>query len=70
MTVSKKTQARYLREAFSYTATHYPQVKALLWFLVDDWRPADQPHDMGVYMGVRTADGKRKPSWYAFARRQ
>jgi hypothetical protein len=68
VTVSKETQARYLRQAFSFTAAKYPQVKALLWFLVDDWRPADQPHDMGVYMGVRTADGKRKPSWYAFAR--
>jgi hypothetical protein len=69
VTVSKDVQARYLRQAFSYTAAHYPQVKALLWFLVDDWRPEGQPHDMGVYMGVRTADGERKPSWYAFARR-
>jgi hypothetical protein len=69
VTVSEATQAQYLRQAFSYTAAHYPQVKALLWFLVDDWRPEGQPHDMGVYMGVRTADGKPKPSWYAFARR-
>ena len=67
VTVSRTVQAKYLRQAFSFTAAHYPRVKALLWFLVDDWRPAGQPHDMGVYMGLRTADGKRKPSWYAFS---
>jgi hypothetical protein len=69
VTVSEQTQASYLKQAFSFTSAHYPQVKALLWFLVDDWQPAGQPSDMGVYMGVRTAEGKRKPSWYAFARR-
>ncbi len=68
VTVSKADQARYLRQAFSY-AKRYPQVKALLWFLVDDWNPtggADKAGE-GVYMGVRTAAGVRKPSWYAFA---
>ena len=68
VTVSKADQARYLREGYAFTRANYPQVKALLWFLVDDWNPSGKPgDDQGVYMGVRTADGKRKPSWYAFA---
>ena len=69
VTVSKADQARYLREAYSY-ARRYRQVKALLWFLVDDWNPTGSPTDKagdGVYMGVRTYEGVRKPSWYAFA---
>ena len=68
VTVSKADQARFLREGYAFTAEKYPQVKALLWFLVDDWNPSGEPgDDKGVYMGVRTFDGKRKPSWYAFA---
>lgn len=68
VTVSRADQARYLREGYAFTRANYPQVKALLWFLVDDWNPSGEPgDDQGVYMGVRTADGKRKPSWYAFA---
>jgi hypothetical protein len=35
VTVSRADQARYLRQAYSVTASRYPQVKALLWFLVD-----------------------------------
>ena len=68
VTVSKADQARYLRQAFAFVK-RYPQVKALLWFLVDDWNPtgrADKAGE-GVYMGVRTFKGARKPSWYAFA---
>jgi hypothetical protein len=68
VTVSPADQARYLREAYAYTASRYKQVKALLWFLVDDMpAPAGSSAQYGVYMGVRTADGVRKPSWYAFA---
>ncbi len=70
VTVSPAVQARYLRRSFSFTAAHYPQVKALLWFLVDDWNPSGKANsDNGIYMGVRTYKGVRKPSWYAFARR-
>jgi hypothetical protein len=68
VTVSSADQARYLRQAYSYTASRYKQVKALLWFLVDDM--PSQPgarKSTGVYMGVRTSAGARKPSWYAFA---
>ncbi len=68
VTVSKADQARYLRQGYAYTRAHYPQVKALLWFLVDDWNPSGELDDgEGVYMGVRSSEGKRKPSWYAFA---
>jgi hypothetical protein len=70
VTVSRATQARYMRQAFSYTARRYPQVRTLMWFLVDDWNPAGKPTDkagMGVYMGVRTYKGQPKPGWYAFA---
>ena len=69
VTVSRAEQARYMRQAFSYAA-RYPQVKALLWFLVDDWNPSGSRLDRagnGVYMGVRTYKGQRKPGWYAFA---
>jgi len=70
VTVSKADQARYLRQAYSVTASRYPQVKALLWFVVDDWNPSGKSVDKageGVYMGVRTYLGQRKPGWYAFA---
>ncbi len=70
VTVSTADQARYLRQAYSLTARRYPQVKALLWFAVDDWNPSGKSVDKagkGVYMGVRTYLGQRKPSWYAFA---
>ena len=64
----KADQARYLRQAYAYTASHYKQVKALFWFLVDDMPAAKgASSSTGVYMGVRTAAGARKPSWYAFA---
>ena len=69
VTVSEADQARYMRQAYAYVR-RYPQVKALLWFLVDDWNPTDSPTDkagQGVYMGVRTYTGVRKPAWYAFA---
>ena len=68
VTVSKADQARYLRQAYAYTAAHYKQVKALFWFLVDDMPAAKgASSSTGVYMGVRSSAGARKPSWYAFA---
>ena len=68
VTVSPAVQAAYLRQAYSYTASHYKQVKALFWFLVDDLASAPgASRSTGVYMGVRTSAGERKPSWYAFA---
>ena len=68
VTVSPAVQAAYLRQAYSYTASHYKQVKALFWFLVDDMASAPgASRSTGVYMGVRTSAGERKPSWYAFA---
>jgi hypothetical protein len=38
----------------------------LVWFL---WRDIDsQSERHSAYFGLRDAEGKRKPSWYAFAR--
>ena len=72
VTVSKADQARYLREAYSY-ARRYRQVKALLWFLVDDWNPTASPTDKagdGVYMGVRTVHGRAQAVLVRVRRRQ
>jgi len=38
----------------------------MLWFVVQDM-PPEAPGGRGCYMGLRTANGVRKPSWYAFA---
>ena len=67
--VSKADQARYLRQAYAYVK-RYRQVRALLWFMVDDMSAGGSVTDKagnGVYMGVSTYTGIRKPSWYAFA---
>lgn len=63
--VSKTTQARYLKSAYAYAA-RYPRVKLLLWYLLSDSRPATVSADYGVYTGLRTVSGSRKPAWYAF----
>ena len=65
LTVSPAMQARYLRSAYAYAARRYPQVKALLWFMVQDLPVA--PDRLGAYMGLSTVSGDRKPAWYAFA---
>ena len=40
-----------------------------MWFMLDDWSPSGRPSDLqGCYSGLRYVDGKKKPSWYAFAR--
>jgi hypothetical protein len=62
--VSPATQARYLNRAYRYISRH-PQVKALLWFMVQDLPPTKDR--LGAYMGLRTTSGTRKLSWYAFA---
>jgi len=64
--VPQATQARYLRQAYSYVAGRYRQVKALLWYQVDDWAPHGYD-GTGVYTGLRTDVGQRKLGWYAFA---
>ena len=65
--VSQTLQASYLKRAYSYLGK-YPQVKVLIWFLVQDLPP--QPGKTayyGVYMGLRTVFGTPKLSWFAFA---
>lgn len=45
----------------------YRQVKVLVWFLLYDLRPASgQSMETGVYSGLRTSNGRRKPAWRAF----
>ena len=65
--LSRSTQADYLRRAYRY-AGRYPRVKALFWYLRNDESPSGLSSDMyGVYTGLRTIDGARKLSWFAFA---
>jgi hypothetical protein len=65
--ISKTKQAAYLESAYAYAA-RYPQVKMLMWFLRTDWSPTGSSQDPnGVYTGLRSLDGKRKRSWFAFA---
>jgi hypothetical protein len=63
--VSLPTQALYLRRAYRFVTEQYPQVKAMLWFMVQDLKPA--PDRPGAYMGLMTTAGARKPGWYAFS---
>jgi len=63
--VAPKVQASYLKTAYSY-ARRYKRVKMLLWYLLYDFRPASGSAKYGVYSGLRTSGGTRKPSWYAF----
>ena len=65
--INKTQQALYLQAAYAYAA-RYPQVKMLVWFLRKDWSPSGSPHDPeGIYTGLRSVDGGRKRSWFAFA---
>lgn len=64
--VTQVQQASFLRRAYAFVA-RFSQVKVLIWYLVRDAPgPATAP-DRGVYTGLRTADGARKLSWFAFA---
>jgi hypothetical protein len=64
LTVSLADQARYLQQAYAMMAK-YPQVKALMWYLVNDW--GDPKTGVGAFTGLCKVDGTRKPSWYVFA---
>lgn len=50
-------------------ADRLPRVRMLLWL---QWKDSPlvngKPTETGHYFGLRDADGKRKPSWYRFAR--
>jgi hypothetical protein len=65
--VSLATQADYLTRAYAYVK-RFPQVKLLMWFLLDDFSPSGLPLDYnGCYTGLCDIAGVKKPSWYAFA---
>ena len=67
VSVGKATQAAYLQRAFAL-AEQYPQVKLLLWAPLYDWSPTGTYGSLfGVYTGLRTLRGARKPAYYAFA---
>jgi hypothetical protein len=63
--VSERTQARYLTQAFAQVR-HFSQVRVLLWYQLKDSRAV--PAKNGLYTGLRRADDTRKPSWFAFKR--
>lgn len=63
--VSELRQAAYLTQAYRFVAQTYPQVKAILWFMLEDLPPA--PDRIGAYMGLRTTTGQPKLAWFAFA---
>src|SRR5665811_1815803 len=62
--VSEVRQAGYLRKAYAMVARHR-QVKALLWFLVEDTGPYDSPS--GFFSGLSKYGGSRKLAWFALA---
>ncbi len=66
--VSAANQARYLRQAYAMVK-RMKRVKALLWFLVVDWkRPDGTSASDGAYCGlIKTDRVTRKPAWYAFS---
>ena len=68
VTVSKADQARYLREAYAYvSATRRSRRCCGSWSTTGTQPAGADKAGEGVYMGVRTYKGERKPSWYAFA---
>lgn len=64
--VSQIDQARYLREAYSYVK-RWNQVKVLFWLLDRDVAFASGSPLAAIYSGLRTADGRPKLAWYAYA---
>jgi hypothetical protein len=65
--MTQAKQADYLRRAYRY-AGRYTRVKALFWYLRQDWSPSGKANDpAGVYTGLRTVSGSRKRSWFVFA---
>jgi hypothetical protein len=66
--VTPARQARYLTMAYRM-AKRLPRVRMLLWLQWKDTPPAaGKPSNLGHYFGLRYANGKRKPSWYRYAR--
>jgi hypothetical protein len=65
--VSTAKQAAYLKQAYAF-ARKIPQVKALLWFLVQDWsRTGGTAYNGdGAYTGLIDLKGQHKPAWAAF----
>ena len=63
--VDQPTQADYLQRAYTF-ARRYPQVKMLMWYLLQDNSPPGAPYQ-GFYTGLRSSNGDRKRAWYAFA---
>ncbi|HZL63704.1 MAG TPA: cellulase family glycosylhydrolase [Thermoleophilia bacterium] len=61
--VSASLQAKYLTKAYQMAVSHR-QVKALLWYMMQDLAPA--PGRYGVYTGLMNAAGVPKPAWKAF----
>jgi hypothetical protein len=64
--VSEQKQADYLKTAYAMVAKR-KQIKALLWFLVEDLQPSLPGRTDGVATGLASSDGLPKPSWTAFA---
>jgi hypothetical protein len=65
--VTPATQARYLKQAYTLV-NKYPQVKALLWELRQDYSSTgDESDPWGLYMGLDDLQGQHKPAWYTFA---
>lgn len=65
--VSAARQAAYLRASFRLAA-QYDQVKLLLWFPLKDYADNGTYRDAwGLYSGLRTLRGARKPAYYAYA---
>jgi hypothetical protein len=62
--VSEADQARFLRQAYSFTARRYKQVKTILWFMVQDLDSI--AGGAGISMGLERVDGSLKPGWFAF----
>jgi hypothetical protein len=66
--VTEAQQAAYLTKAFGLAARH-PQIKLLVWYLLQDTSPTGLPTSpAGWYLGLRRVSGATKPAWYAFAR--
>jgi hypothetical protein len=67
VTVTPAQQASYLRRAYRLMA-EYPQIRLGIWFPYRDQSTTGSYQDpWGVYSGLRTLGGDRKPAYYAFA---
>lgn len=67
LTVTPVQQARYVHKAYAYVK-RFPQVKTLMWYLVQDRPPpSGVGSERGLYTGLRETNGTRKLSWFTFA---